>query len=154
MFLPRVSSRPPAPPTVVHKYQRRGVFAVFMSRSSRCAVTRAWVGLCSARLVFIFSPSTRILPELIHQPSPIHTFQNLPFVVVPVDKGQGVRRQTRASLPGRQRPQARGGECSPHGPAELLVGHAAVVLLLPPQLSHGLRFQEPEDALRPVFPLD
>lgn len=42
---------------------------------------------------------------------------------------------------------------SPHGPAELLVGHAAVFLLLAPQLGHGLGAQELEDALPPVLPL-
>lgn len=29
---------------------------------------------------------------------------------------------------------------SPHSPAELLVSHAAVVLLLPPELSHSFGF--------------
>ena len=43
--------------------------------------------------------------------------------------------------------------CSPHGPAQLLVGHAAVLLLLAPHLSHGLRLDELEDAVAPVLPL-
>lgn len=43
--------------------------------------------------------------------------------------------------------------CSPHGAAELLVGHAAVLFLLSPQVSHGLRLEELEDALTAVLPL-
>lgn len=42
----------------------------------------------------------------------------------------------------------------PHGPAEFLVGHAAVILLLPPQLCHGFGFEEAENALCPILPLD
>ena len=42
--------------------------------------------------------------------------------------------------------------CLPHGPAELLVGHAAVFFLLSPQLCYSLRLEELEDPLPPVFP--
>lgn len=42
---------------------------------------------------------------------------------------------------------------SPHGTAEFLVGHAAVLLLLTPHLSHRLRLEELEDALATVLPL-
>lgn len=41
----------------------------------------------------------------------------------------------------------------PHGSAQLLVGHAAVFLLLAPELSHRFRAQELEDPLPPVLPL-
>lgn len=42
---------------------------------------------------------------------------------------------------------------SPHGTTELLVGHAVVLLLLAPHLSHGLGLEELEDPLAPVLPL-
>lgn len=42
---------------------------------------------------------------------------------------------------------------SPHGPAQLLVGHAAVPLLLAPQLGHGLGAQELKHTFSPVLPL-
>lgn len=41
---------------------------------------------------------------------------------------------------------------SPHGPAQLLVGHVAVFFLLAPELGHSLRAQELEDTLVPVLP--
>lgn len=41
---------------------------------------------------------------------------------------------------------------SPHGPAQLLIGHVAVFLLLAPQLGHSLRAQELENTLVPVLP--
>lgn len=41
----------------------------------------------------------------------------------------------------------------PHGAAEFFIGHAAVLLLLPPQLGHSLRLEELEDALTAVLPL-
>ena len=45
-----------------------------------------------------------------------------------------------------------GEDCLPHGPAELLVGHATVLFLLSPQLCDSLRLEELEDPLPPVFP--
>lgn len=45
------------------------------------------------------------------------------------------------------------GGVSPHSPAQFLVSHAAVFLLLPPQLGHGLGLQELEDAVSAVLPL-
>lgn len=41
----------------------------------------------------------------------------------------------------------------PHGAAEFFIGHAAVLLLLPPQLGHSLRLEELEDTLTAVLPL-
>lgn len=41
----------------------------------------------------------------------------------------------------------------PHGSTELLVRHAAVLLLLPPQLSHGFGLEELEYAIPSVLPL-
>lgn len=40
----------------------------------------------------------------------------------------------------------------PHGPAQLLIGHVAVLFLLPPELGHGLRAEELEHTLMPVLP--
>lgn len=40
----------------------------------------------------------------------------------------------------------------PHGSAELLISHAAVLLLLPPELSNSLGLQELEDAISAVLP--
>lgn len=42
---------------------------------------------------------------------------------------------------------------SPHGPAQLLIGHVAVLFLLAPQLGHSLGAQELEDAFMPILPL-
>lgn len=42
---------------------------------------------------------------------------------------------------------------SPHGTTEFLIGHAAVLFLLTPHLSHCLRLQKLEDALTTVLPL-
>lgn len=42
---------------------------------------------------------------------------------------------------------------SPHGTTEFLIGHAAVLLLLTPHLSHCLWLEELEDALTTVLPL-
>lgn len=42
---------------------------------------------------------------------------------------------------------------SPHGPAQFLIRHATVFLLLAPQLGHGLGPQKLENALLPVLPL-
>lgn len=41
----------------------------------------------------------------------------------------------------------------PHGSTELLVRHAAVLLLLPPKLSNSFGLQELEDAVPTVLPL-
>lgn len=40
----------------------------------------------------------------------------------------------------------------PHGPAQLLIGHVAVLFLLAPELGHGLRAEELEHTLMPVLP--
>ena len=42
---------------------------------------------------------------------------------------------------------------SPHGPAEFLVRHAAVLFLLAPHLGHSLGLQELKDTLPAVLPL-
>lgn len=42
---------------------------------------------------------------------------------------------------------------SPHGTAEFLVCHAAVLLLLAPHLSHSLGLQKLKDTLAAVLPL-
>lgn len=42
---------------------------------------------------------------------------------------------------------------SPHGAAQLLVRHTAVLLLLAPHLGHGLGLEELEDAFVAVLPL-
>lgn len=42
---------------------------------------------------------------------------------------------------------------SPHGTAEFLICHAAVLLLLAPHLSHSLRLEELKDTLTAVLPL-
>lgn len=72
-----------------------------------------------------------------------------------VGPGQGSVHPSHSHSPAWQaadsaHPQARH---PPHGPAQLLVGHVAVLLLLPPQLGHSLGTQELEDALMPVLPL-
>lgn len=53
-------------------------------------------------------PAAGVPAELVDKPPAVHPLENLPLVVVP------------------------------HGPAQLLVGHAAVLLLLAPQLGHSL----------------
>lgn len=45
------------------------------------------------------------------------------------------------------------GGVSPHSSAQLLVSHAAVFLLLTPQLCHSLRLQELKDAVSAILPL-
>lgn len=40
----------------------------------------------------------------------------------------------------------------PHGSTELLIRHAAVLLLLPPELSNSFGLQELEDAIPAVLP--
>lgn len=42
---------------------------------------------------------------------------------------------------------------SPHGPAEFLIGHAGVLLLLAPHLGDGLGLEEFEHPLPTVLPL-
>lgn len=42
---------------------------------------------------------------------------------------------------------------SPHGTAEFLIRHAAVLFLLAPHLCHGLGFEELKDTLTAVLPL-
>lgn len=161
MFLLPIRSRFFSP-IVVHKYQRKVVFEIFTSRSSWVVVIWDMFGFVfqvSAPSVFIFSPSTCILPKFIYQSSSIHTFQNFSFVVISVTKDRlhKVAGQTKPARKITGRVAFSCSEtrnCSPHCSAELFVGHAAVVFLFPPQLSYSLRFQEPKDALRPVFPLD
>lgn len=67
-------------------------------------------------------PTSGVLPELVDQSPSINSLQNLSFVVIP------------------------------HGPTELLIRHAAVLLLLPPELSNRFGLQELEDAIPAVLP--
>lgn len=72
---------------MVHKYPRKVVFEIFMSRSSGFVILwgPSWfVFKVLAASVFVFSPSTGILPKFINQPSSVHTFQNFSFVVISV----------------------------------------------------------------------
>jgi len=97
-------------------------------------------------------PSTGVLPKLVDQAAPIDPLQDLPFVVISAGDRGGLRAQP--TLVCGQSPSLQGtwGH-SPHRSAQLLVGHAAVLLLLPPELSHRLGAQELEDALTSVLPL-
>lgn len=101
---------------------------------------------------FLRLPAARVLPKFIDEPPTVDPLQDVPFVVIPVRGGerggQGVlvkdlQEQTRVRLQ----------TDSPHGAAQLLVRHAAVLLLLTPHLSHGLRLQELKDALAAILPL-
>lgn len=104
----------------------------------------------------LFLPAAGVLPKLVHQPPSIDPLQDLSFVVVSVGDRGGVRALDAApelleGSVGLVPPQDR--VHLPHGSAQLLIGHAAVFLFLAPELSHGFRAQELEDALAPVLPL-
>lgn len=45
------------------------------------------------------------------------------------------------------------GGVSPHSSAQFLISHAAVFLLLTPELSHSLRLQELKDTISAILPL-
>lgn len=71
----------------------------------------------------VHPPAARVLPKLIHQSPAVHALQDVTLIIIP------------------------------HGAAQLLVSHAAVLLLLAPHLRHGLGLEELEDPLPAVLPL-
>lgn len=110
-------------------------------------------------------PTAGILSKLVHQPPSVNPLEDFSFVVVPMDgRHQFVRFGAvlyACDENGNKLDWQRSRRSSrylindaywPHSATEFLVCHAAVLLLLAPHLSHGLRFEELKNTLAAIFP--
>lgn len=144
---------------MVHKYHRKVVFEIFTSGSSLIRIHLLCVLVCvpragslSSHFLSIHEHSSQTYrPAVVHPHVPgFLVCSNICKKETSKVAIQPERAGSTSSWPGHGRTWI----SSPHSPAELLVCHATVIFLFPPQLSHSFWLQEPEDAFRTVFPFD